>query len=113
MRVKFYCDLYISECWEKKKEKLINKLRQNALQPQVWVIILSQGKQNHLEFFSSALLKQHVFDNAEIFVVGIADGYDEALYLTEKITGTVYRKTEDADIRQFIVNRQLEYEKAV
>lgn len=113
MRVKFYCDLYVSECWKKKKAKIAEKLQRNILQPRVWVITLSQGEQNHMEFFSSALLKQHVFDDADLFVIGIADGYDEALSLTEKIAGTVYRETGDADIRQFILRRQQEYEKAV
>ena len=85
MRIKFYCDLYVSECWREKKERIIKKLRQNRLQPQVYVITLSQGSQNHLEFFSSLLLKQHVIRNAGLFVVGIADGYDGALSITAAI----------------------------
>lgn len=112
MRIKFYCDLYVSECWQEKKERIIKKLKQNRLQPQVYVIALSQGEQNHLEFFSSVLLKQHVFKDAGLFVVGIADGYDEALSIITAITDQVYKETADADIRRFILNRQEEYEKA-
>ena len=112
MRIKFYCDLYVSECWREKKERIIKKLRQNRLQPQVYVITLSQGSQNHLEFFSSLLLKQHVIRNAGLFVVGIADGYEEALSITAAIADHVYKETADADIRRFILSRQEEYEKA-
>lgn len=112
MQIKIYCDLYVSECWQEKKEKIIKKLRQNRLQPQVYVIALSQGEQNHLEFFSSMLLKQHVFQDAGLFVVGIANGYDEALSITEEITDQVYQETGEADIRRFILERQKEYEKA-
>ena len=63
MRVKIYCDLYISGHWMNKKDKLVEKLHKNRLQPMVYVITLSQGEQNHLEFFPSILLKQHVFDH--------------------------------------------------
>ena len=112
MQVKIYCDLYVSECWQEKKEKIIKKLRQNRLQPQVYVIALSQGEQNHLEFFSSMLLKQRVYKNTGLFVVGIASGYDEALSITAEIADHVYRETGGADIRRFILDRQKEYEKA-
>ena len=55
MQTKFFCDLYVSEGWEEKKLKLIKKLQKNKLQPSVYVITLSQGKQNHLEYYSSLL----------------------------------------------------------
>ena len=84
MQTKFFCDLYVSEGWEKKKLKLIKKLQKNKLQPSVYVITLSQGKQNHLEYYSSLLLKQHIFDNASLFIVGIANGYDGALSLRKR-----------------------------
>lgn len=112
MGMKFYCDLYVSECWQEKKERIIKRLKQNRLQPQVYVIALSQGKQNHLEFFSSVLLKQHIVRDAGLFVVGIADGYDEALSIIAAVTDQIYKETADADIRRFILNRQEEYEKA-
>lgn len=31
MQTKFFCDLYVSECWEEKKLKLIKKLQKNKL----------------------------------------------------------------------------------
>lgn len=58
MQMKFYCDLYVSECWQEKRARIIKKLKQNRIQPQVYVVALSQGSQNQLEFFSSILLKQ-------------------------------------------------------
>lgn len=80
------------------------------LSPSVYLIALAQGGQNELEFFSSILFKQHVFDNSEIFVVGIAQGYDEALFIVEEITRKVYRETGTAMIRRFLLKRQEEFE---
>lgn len=112
MRIRLYCDLYVSECWQDKKDKIIKKLADNKIQPQVYVITLAQGEQNHLEFFSSMLLKQRIYKDEELFVVGIAAGYDGALALMETITDQVYQETGDADIRRFITDRQQEYEEA-
>ena len=106
MQTKFFCDLYVSEGWEKKKLKLKNKL-----QPSVYVITLSQGKQNHLEYYSSLLLKQHIFDNASLFIVGIANGYDGALSLIERIAEEAYEKTGEVNLRKFLLDRQEEFEK--
>ena len=59
-QIEFYHNLYVSECWQKKKGKIVKRLKENKLQPQVYVITLSQGEQNQLEFFSSvfSLLKK-------------------------------------------------------
>lgn len=112
MRIRLYCDLYVSECWQDKKDKIIKKLADNKIQPQVYVITLAQGEQNHLEFFSSMLLKQRIYKEEELFAVGIAAGYDGALAIVEEITEQVYRETGNADIRRFITDRQREYEEA-
>ena len=42
--------------------------------------------------------------------MGIAKGYDDALYLVEAIAEDIYKKTNDLDIRGYIQRRQKEYE---
>lgn len=110
MQITFYCDLYVSEELETKKENVMQKLEENRLQPSVYVITLSQGEQNNLEFYSSALYKQHIYEDTPVFLVGIAKGYDDALYMTEKIVDDIYKKTRGADIRGYILEHQKEYE---
>lgn len=109
MQMTFYCDLYVSKDLEGKKEKVLRKLKANSAQPFVYVITLAQGKQNHLEFYSSLLLKQHIYEDTPLFIVGVAKGYDGALELTEHIVKEIYGRTEDTDIRGYIINRQIEY----
>lgn len=106
MQMTFYCDLYVSKDLEIKKEKVLQKLKANSAQPFVYVITLAQGKQNHLEFYSSLLLKQHIYEDTPLFVVGIAKGYDGALHLIEHIVKEIYERTEDVDIRGYIMERQ-------
>lgn len=95
----------------KRKTEINKKLQKNKLQPSVYVITLSQGKQNHLEYYSSLLLKQHIFDNASLFIVGIANGYDGALSLIERIAEEAYEKTGEVNLRKFLLDRQEEFEK--
>ncbi len=44
-------------------------------------------------------------------MIGLADGYDEALFLVEEIVQDVYQETKSANARQFLLTDQAEYEK--
>ena len=111
MNLILYYDLYISADLEKKKDKILKKLEQNKFQRQIQLITLSQGEQNHLEFFSSYLLKQKLFQETPLFLVGIAGGYGSAVELIQKITEDTYQETGQTNIRQFLLERQEKHER--
>lgn len=110
MRIKCYCDLYVSDGLQKKKQKVIKKLMDRALQSTLYVLTLAQGEQNHLEFFPAYLLQQPMYDDTLLFVIGIAEGYDAAMYLVEEITQEVLAQTGGTDIRRYLAGRQREFE---
>jgi len=103
--MRYYKNLYMSENLADKKDKIIRKLNQNGIMWNTYVIALAQGEQNHLEFFDSVLLQQKMIAGRDLFVVGIASGYDEALVLVEEIIKEVYDDTKGADIRSYILNK--------
>ena len=107
--MEFYYRMYFSEDLADKRARIIRKLQQGQFRPGLYLFTLAQGSQNHLEFYSSLLLKQKVIDYKKLFIVGIASGYDEALYLTEEIADEVYQCTGDADIRSYILEEQKAY----
>lgn len=107
--MEFYYQIYFSESLVNKKAKIIRKLKQNKIQPGIYLITLAQGRQNELEFFSILLLQQKIFHPEDLFVVGVASGYEEALELIEEITDDVYQKTKDAKIREYITREQDAY----
>ena len=72
MRIKCYCDLYVSDGLKRKKNKILKKLMDRTLQPSLYILTLARGEQNHWEFYPALLLHQPWYDDAEIFVVGIA-----------------------------------------
>lgn len=106
MQIRCYCELYVSEALKKRKNKMINKIMNRELRSPIFVISLAQGKQNHLEIFSSLLLRQHVYDDELVFMVGIAENYGAALGLVEKIVQDVLDETGGTDIRSYIKNKQ-------
>lgn len=108
--MRYYHNLYLSDGLAEKKEDIIYKLEHNKFQLNKYVIVLAQNEKNHLEFYNAALLLQRVFGKKNLFVIGIADGEEEALLLVEKITREVYDKTKGADIRAYLLERQRESE---
>lgn len=108
-KIEIYYNLYVGEYMKKRQASVIRKLIQGKSQPGVYLITLSQGEQNQLEFFSSLLIKQHVFDNSSLFVAGLASDYEEALEVVEQITQDVLRANGDTDIRNYLLETQRKY----
>ena len=108
--MKYYHNLYLSEGFRDKKEIIIEKLERRQIQLNKYLVVLTKSDANHLEFFVSVLLKQNVFPQEELFLIGIADGYDGALEMVEKITQEVYDRTKGTDIRSYLLETQREYE---
>lgn len=104
-----YCrHLYLMEGLEKKKDKIIDRLEKNKIQPDIHIIILAQNVANHLEIYNSMVLLQPGFPKDDFLVVGIAKGYDAAVELVELITQEVYNETKGADIRAYILKKEQE-----
>jgi len=103
MKITYYNNLYIDTKLMKKKEQLKEQLEKNEWHSHMHLIILAKEAQNHLEFFSTRMLKQEVFAPTTLFVVGFAAGYDEAREMVRDIVEEVYQKTGSVDIRRFLL----------
>ena len=112
MRIKCYCDLYVSDSLKKKQNSVLKNLMERKLSYPVYILTLSGGEQNHLEFFSSLLIQQHFYDEKELFIVGLAGDYMSAADLTAEIAVDVQKCTGGMDIRSYILNRQKEFEES-
>lgn len=112
MRIKCYCNLYVSAILKNRKNKILTDWMNQKFQPGIFVITLSQGEQNHLEFFSAVFLQQHFYDEKKLFVVGIADGYTDAVELVRQITEDVLEQSGGTDIRTYILESQRNFEES-
>ena len=105
--MRYYKYLYLAD-GIRKKDKIIRKLEEKQLQPNIHVITLARNEKNQLEIYHSMVLRQPDFPYDDFFVVGIAKGYEDAVEMVEEIAREVYNKTKGADIRSYILEREQE-----
>ncbi|MGN0252179.1 MAG: hypothetical protein ACI4EH_12580 [Oliverpabstia sp.] len=103
--LKWYKKLYIGDNAKKKAKATIKKLNQGRLVLSVYVITLASNEKNLLDFFPASHLKQKVLRSSCPMIVGLADGYEEALQLVQKIIEETYQCQGDTDVRTYLKNR--------
>lgn len=108
--MKYYYALYMDEAVKENNDEIRKNIEKDKWQLEVYLIALTRNNANHLEIFNSVLLVQKAISKEELFVIGITNGYAEALELVEKITREVYDETSGVDIRNYILRKQQEYE---
>ncbi len=106
--MEYYRHLYLSERLEKKRDKVIDRLERNRFRPGIHLILLPRNEKNQLEILNAAYLLQPDYPKEGLFVVGIADSYENALEFVEKISQEVYDKTKGLDIRKYILMKEQE-----
>ena len=77
--MKFYKNLYVQEQLEKKKDKLIDKLKTNKVILSYHVVALSANPKNHLDIYSSKYLFQPGVPTEDMFIVAIVKSHEDAL----------------------------------
>lgn len=107
--MKYYYALYVDEHINDVNE-VIKNIENNKWQLEKYLVALTKNEANHLEIFNSVLLIQKAVPTEDLFIVGITNGYAEALEMVEKIVREVYDETSGADIRNYILRKQREYE---
>ncbi|HJA42937.1 hypothetical protein [Lachnoclostridium sp. An118] len=106
--MKFAKHLYLSEGMEKKKSKVIRRLRAGRLQAPVYLIALCDHGRERMEILCSAELLQKSYPTGELFIAGIAGDYDDALELVRQITQETFDAHMDTDVCGYIHYREQE-----
>lgn len=101
----WYRYLYADESCASGKEKIKWKIRHNAGLLNTYVIVLSESVGGLLEIVSTAELMQRGYPKQEMFIVGVARGYESARVLACRIILEVYRKTGDFKVRRYLLGR--------
>lgn len=103
--MKFYRHLYVSESI-RNPEKVKWKLRANAGQFSIYIIALAKSD-DQLDIFHCALLQQKFYDKEDLFIVGLAASYTEAVDMVVAMTEKVVRETGGADIKKIYSGAQI------
>lgn len=108
--MKYYHKLYVSDALCLKWKEIQIKLNRGEFQFNRYLITLTKNEANHLEFFDSVLIQKKMVDSEDLFIIGFADGYHEAVKLVERITQDVLDATGSANIRGYLLEKQREFE---
>ena len=101
--MKIYQELYVSEELEKRRDDVIQKLKEDKIQWNIYLIVLVGHNNSQLEIVNSTLLVHKLFPREGIIIVGIAKGKSQAMELIKEIVSSIYAKTGKVDIRKFIL----------
>ena len=101
----FYKNLYVGPSIYN-PEKVKKKLRRGEGQLTIYVIVLSPSKpgtgSNQLEILHSANLQQPYYKTYPPFIIGIADGMEEAVELVRSLVQEAYDHSGSADVRAYL-----------
>lgn len=102
--MKWYRKLYLGENAAKSKYKVFSRVRSNKFSYDTYLITLSSNNDNLLDIIPANMLLQPHFkkNRKDIYVVGIADGKDEAFMVVKDIIDDVYSNTGAFDIRGYL-----------
>ena len=102
----WYEDLYVGESIVHKTSKIKWKIRHNAGQLNIYVISLASNEANLLDIIPAQELLQKGYCKQDMYVVGLAKGYDEAVEVAVSIVDEVYRITGAFDVRSYLRQRR-------
>lgn len=104
----FYKHLYVGEQAKKHRFSIIQKIRNQEIQRGVYLLTPASNDSNILDIVPSMTWQQmeqwNQMEN-EPLIVGIAEGYEDALLLAGRIVEEMYRETGMFHLRSFLENK--------
>ena len=105
----WYENLYIGESIPKKNAKIRRlkwKIDHSKCLTNAFIIVLCRYGTNLLEIIPARELCQKAYPKRNLYVVGLAKGYDDALKTAAEIVSDVYEKTGGFQVKRFILQQQ-------
>lgn len=95
-------DLYVGRSIVHKTNKIKWKIRHNAGQVGIYVIALASNEKNLLDIIPAQELMQKGYPKKNLYIVGLAKGYEEAIEVAASIVAAVYQVTGSFAIRSYL-----------
>lgn len=103
--MKWHTDLYMGPSVVHKQKKIKWKIMHNAGQLGIYVIALAANQKNLLDIIPSGELLQKHYPKQELYIVGLAGSYEEALEVAGGIVSEVYRSTGGFALQEYILQK--------
>lgn len=98
----WYDRLYVGEKAKKHRFSIIQSIRRRKYRVGVFVITPASNGNNILDIYPLLTLLNPYYRDKELLILGIAQGYGEALELAGRIVGDMYQKTGAFCLEEFL-----------
>lgn len=102
----FYKHLYVGEKAAKKRFSIIQAVRHRRFYPGAYVITPASNGNNILDIYSTAVILQKYYQEADLLIVGIAASYWEALEVAGQIVDDMYQKNKNFNLMRFLNDKE-------
>ncbi len=102
MKISWFDRLYVGEKAKKKRYRIIQGIRKSKPKSDIYVITPASNGNNILDIYPTAELFAPFFSKEEVFILGIAADYWEALEVAGRMVHDMYRITGGFDLSTFL-----------
>lgn len=99
-------NLYVGDSIVHKISRIKWKILHNAGQIDIYVITLASNQNNLLDIIPSRELLQKGYPKQNLYIVGLAKGYEEAVEVAASIVDEVYRNTGTFAVRSYLFGKR-------
>lgn len=100
--MQFMGSLYVGETISSQEYKIVEKVHNNQVVPNLYLIALSMHEDNMLDLIPEWEVMQKGYPKTSLQVVGLANGKKEALSIVQSIIEESLQETGSADVRTFL-----------
>lgn len=104
--MKWYDKLYVGESIAHKVDRIKWKINHNAGTFEIYIITFASNPNNLLDLIPARELLQKHYPKKELYIIGLAKGYEEACALVCEIIEEVYAQTKDVDVRRYLLAKR-------
>ncbi|MCI9147450.1 MAG: hypothetical protein HFG73_04165 [Hungatella sp.] len=101
----WYRHLYVGEKAKKHRVSIIRSIREKKYRPGIYVITPPSNGNNILDIYPGYMLLMGQYREKELYILGIALGYQESLRLAGTIVSDMYALTGGFCLDEFLAER--------
>ncbi len=106
--MKWYDNLYVGKSIADKANRIKWKINHNAGTVSIYVISFASNPNNLLDIIPARELLQKAYPKKELYIIGLAKGYTEAVEVVQEIIRETYEKTKGVDVYQYLKGNRRE-----
>lgn len=98
----WYDDLFVGKSiTPRKRKRIIRKIKRRSIFNAAYLLTLSTNPDNLIDIIDVKVIRQRYYPKKELFIIGLAGNYEEALMLAGEIVSGIYTAQGNFRVREF------------